>query len=575
MRKTMSRLFMAVLMVALLVSASIMSVSAANEGPTCDGTHGEGWTAIGAGDSITAGGKYYLTEDRKDLSVKNSVDEVTLCLCGHDMSGSWTLNLKAAKSVNLVNCKEDDVAVVSGDSDAVVVNACTVNVGKNVKLTSSAQAVYVQGNGTLNIYGGTIEGTSSAKNGAGIYLSYGTINMYDGTITGTTTGSGGGVYVNVDGTFNMYGGTISGCSGKYGGGVRNHGTFNMYGGTISGNTATQNGSAIYFEGTTNVVDGTIAETGLGITSNDKSTFIVSGGEFATKIWLGGKAEITGGKFSNKPDDAWLVDGYVTADVEDGDYLYKVCADGFYTSGEYMDFGSSLALGLSLNKSAEGYTASVTGGYKAEVVEVAPGAYVILAKGIAAKAMDEKITYTITNEGGEVLFRKTVSIREAAEAWAEDEAYTDMVTDMINYGREAQLAFLGEYKMDALGETETVARWTDVAEGSGVTAGHENNVAVTLSLKDQVELNVYVKGEVEVAEANAEYDIDTGKGITRISFNEIPVIKAGDAVQLTLSNGAEISFSITDYCALAKDGEQGDLVNALLKYIESVYKFNKK
>ena len=572
MRKTMSRLFMAVLMVALLVSASIMSVSAANEGPTCDGKH-EGWTAIGAGDTITAGGKYYLTEDRGGFSVTGTgTEELTVCLHGHQITSSWAM-FNQIKTVNLVNCVKGDNANFVGDGNAFyLAGGTTMNIGENVKVSSTGQAIFLQGGSTVNIYGGTIEGTASEANGAGIYLSSGTINMYDGTITGKTTESGGGVYVN-SGTFNMYGGTISGCTARIGGGVRNHGTFNMYGGTISGNTATEHGSAIYFEGTTNVVDGTIAGTGLGISSNNTSTFIVSGGEFATEIWLGGNAEITGGKFSNKPDDAWLADGYVTADVEDGDYLYKVCADGFYTTGEHMDFDSSLALGLYLNKSTEGYDVAVSGGYTCSVSDDPTfDTHAIFAEGIAAKAMDEKITYTITNTAGEVLFRKTVSIYDAAEKWLADgnPNDNDLVVDMINYGREAQKAFLGGYKMDSLGDTDTVADW-NVVDGHGVNAGYENDVAVTLSLKDQIELNVYIKGEVKESDVSASesFVFESGNGITRISFKDIPVVEAHKAVELKVVNGPEVKFSIADYCALAKDGAQKDLINALMKYIKSV------
>jgi hypothetical protein len=69
--------------------------------------------------------------------------------------------------------------------------------------------------------------------GGGVYLNGGTLEIQNSTenntiISGNSSGYGGGVYVEGDGTFNMAGGTISGCSASEGGAVYiSGGTFTM------------------------------------------------------------------------------------------------------------------------------------------------------------------------------------------------------------------------------------------------------------------------------------------------------------------------------------------------------------
>ena len=134
--------------------------------------------------------------------------------------------------------------------------------------SSKGGAIYNDGNGTLTLECGTIEGI--AEYGGGIYNN-GNADIKNSTITGIAgygggiytvgesvridgawindceaTGSGGGIYI-ANGTFNLNGGKINGCSANYGGGVSTSGSviFNMTSGTISNNTAYENGGGVW------------------------------------------------------------------------------------------------------------------------------------------------------------------------------------------------------------------------------------------------------------------------------------------------------------------------------------------
>ena len=99
---------------------------------------------------------------------------------------------------------------------------------------------------TLTLTDCTDKGRIKCDSNSGVYVNGGTLNLYEGRIAenkGQKQGEnkdryGGGVYVEKNGTFNMYGGTITENNADYGGGVYvKSGTFNMYGGSIKKNTS--------------------------------------------------------------------------------------------------------------------------------------------------------------------------------------------------------------------------------------------------------------------------------------------------------------------------------------------------
>jgi hypothetical protein len=97
--------------------------------------------------------------------------------------------------------------------------------------------------------------------------------MEGGSISNNTVSSygsgGGGVYVTGEGTFTMKGGSIENNTASFGGGVVNDGTFTMENGSIEGNTASWSGGGVFVDS-----GGTFTMKGGAIRGNTAS---VSGG----------------------------------------------------------------------------------------------------------------------------------------------------------------------------------------------------------------------------------------------------------------------------------------------------------
>lgn len=140
---------------------------------------------------------------------------------------------------------------------------------------NATYAVWLYNGGTLNMHGGTIDGSKMSQTpqmGGAVYMASPmnencVFNMYGGVIQNCkATQSGGGVYINgpMSGntcTFNMYGGSILNCEAPDGGGIyvdqsgNENGILNLYGEnkiTIKKNRATNKGSAIFNNGTINI-----------------------------------------------------------------------------------------------------------------------------------------------------------------------------------------------------------------------------------------------------------------------------------------------------------------------------------
>ena len=131
-------------------------------------------------------------------------------------------------------------------------------------------------------------------------------------------------------------------------------------------------------------------------------------------------------------------------------------------------------------------------------------------------------------------------------------------------------------------TAVAENWT-ATDGAGVSNDQQDKVAVTLSLKDQIELNVYINDKAakisnvkfdgaDYAEANYKVDTTSGK-YTRVSFFDIPVVDVKKAVEFTVTLSDDtvftVKYSIADYAVVAKNGEQGALIQELMEYVDSV------
>ena len=110
--------------------------------------------------------------------------------------------------------------------------------GKRIDLAANARLIGCDGADTIIV-----------RSGGELTIWYGLI------VTHAEGAVGRGVYVERNGTFNLYGGRISGNSADNGGGVYNAGMFTMHGDVngedveIFGNTATQDGGGVYNIGT--------------------------------------------------------------------------------------------------------------------------------------------------------------------------------------------------------------------------------------------------------------------------------------------------------------------------------------
>lgn len=214
MRKRILSIFMALCLCCALLPTTALAVNLPWESSPVD------WTALTGGQTLTDGGKYYLTDNITISSTISITGDVTLDLNGHTL----TYQNEGTKGSVL---KVGDGGSNSGN-------------------------LTLQDSGT----GGKITG------GTG----------FSGTNTDT---SGGGVYVNKGSTFTMTGGTIENCSATIGGGVYVHSdSFTMSGGTIENCTAASDGGGVYVNiGVTFKMSGTAAIKSCSATSNGGAVYV--------------------------------------------------------------------------------------------------------------------------------------------------------------------------------------------------------------------------------------------------------------------------------------------------------------
>ena len=206
-------------------------------------------------------------------------------------------------------------------------------------------AIYMRGNGTINISGSAqITGNSSSRDGGAILMGWGTINISDsvkinnntanrwggaiclrqdsnqvttlnmrgGEISGNrATDEGGAVHVvDKNCTFNLSGGKITGNTSVYGGAVylnQEPSVLNMTGGEISGNTATGNGGGVYIYrsgSVCNLSNGKIEKN----TANGSGGGIYINPSNNGQLKLSGNPVVTGNTVSGKANNVYLPSG---------------------------------------------------------------------------------------------------------------------------------------------------------------------------------------------------------------------------------------------------------------------------
>ena len=303
-------LFILCVAIVLAVSLPVSTAFAAEGEPEVTiHDHADGWTeltaaggTIGEGSTAENPALYYLTSDvtlTTDITVADNAT-VTLCLNGYKLTGAGTsavITVGAGADFTLEDCSADASAPAGR-------GVITGGIGFLDEYSARhGGGVYISGNSTFTMNGGTISGNTATFGGGVGVDNYGTFTMNGGTISGNTANFDGGGVELVNGTFTMTGGTISGNSAyDWGGGVyvRNNSTFTMEGGTITDNTAKTFGGGVYVAyGTFTMSGGTISNNsavynddggnGGGVGVDNYGTFTMNGGTIS-----GNTATVGGG-----------------------------------------------------------------------------------------------------------------------------------------------------------------------------------------------------------------------------------------------------------------------------------------
>ena len=568
------------------------------------------------------GGELPLDKDN-DYALRETLTAEYGNYCTENMGGgvfnSGTFEMSGTAKV----CNNASAAYCGGVMNNGTFNMKGGTVSGNRATTYGGGVMLNNASAVLNLSGGTISGNTAARTsdgrGGGVHLHKGTLNMTGGTISGNTAAKqGGGVCVGwtpsssaasetaantlTPAAFTMTGGTITGnTDDSYGSGVYVlHGSFTQEGGTIVGDIY-----ALY--GTQTVKDTTGTTSGWSVPY--KGTAAISGGYVDGQLRKASSTTITltGGKFSDDTARSTLAD-YLSEDkvyslkdisetVDGSTYVYEV-VEGFITNGTFLDLKNDLTLGIYFAEPDSGFTASsftysvngATAVALTQAYDEDTTCYRVFAPALAAKQMTDTVTVSITD--GTNVYKYTTSIREAAEeqfALTGSSNYKTLLADMLNYGAAAQKRF--NYRKDALANadmsdamekaaTETAPTWE--VKCAGVTQGTADNVAVTVALKDSIELHLYVK-DAALAKENVAADgytvsVENKDTYSIISISGINVYQAKNAVTcgFTTSDGTEYSVttSISDYVAQAlKDAaEETDILTALQKYVEAAISY---
>ena len=224
MSKTHLRMLSLLLCLAMLLGMAPMiqlfTTAAATTGSSesMEHTH-EGATAVssatqGINALFAAGGKFVLDSDITLTGTVAPTADLEICLNGNTIHSSTAMFSVGGVTLTIWDCSEEATGKLL--------------VSNQTAASNGAGIVSILANGTFNLYGGTLTGSSGIATGGGAVRidgnAFSVFNMYGGTITGNSTKTGnaafagGGVYVR-RGTFNMYGGTITGNNAVTGKGV--------------------------------------------------------------------------------------------------------------------------------------------------------------------------------------------------------------------------------------------------------------------------------------------------------------------------------------------------------------------
>ncbi len=462
-------------------------------------------------------------------------DTVTLL---SDIELAQTVTVENGKTITLDLAGKTIIGVPSeAKAYAVITNKGNLTIEDSVgegkilcdhKITgSTAYAVNTITNaGTLTVNGGTIENKSTSTNQIGYAIDN---NSTSAAATVTINGAA----VTASGS-NYYDGIRQFCNSTT---LEN--SVVVKDGSVS-SIWVQNPSDGATDKNTKDVKGSVSVTGGTVTSLylEPSTLFeasVTGGNIGTLGYFqtaeGRNLEgfVTGGTFTNKPEDAFAAEGYEFTQNEDNTYgvtekavfeMFRrnmvlgnsLAMNIYYKAEDITDTGSYVVIEQHMEDEVKETKINIADCEQRSVEGI--NCYVVSYKGVAACEMSDSLTFTVYNSNGEQISKSyTTSIRDYAEygldSFSKQSGYEKWMTtfvDMLNYGAGAQKTF--GYKKEDLANKNIDDYQVHASEDVVLTEVFEcseTDIAkASLFLRNKVEFNAYFKNVTEGMYIEVEY-----------------------------------------------------------------------
>lgn len=279
-------------------------------------------------DARNAGGEVKLLKDVTQTTYSLDIGKVTLNLNTKTLtldggaqlytSGDATINNGTIKRIDTPtsgNANDFAIQVMSGSSLTLgATSADTVTI-------ESTYGVYNAG-GTLTVSHAVIttDGWSIAVNDS--KTKTGEVTIGEGAVITSKTGNCIGTRVNSKPNVTITGGQLTSDGTNWGAGViywASEGTLTITGGTFTASSAAGSTAAAVYQ-----KNGTVKISGSSTKLLGSNALVAQVGEGSTGTMV---TELSGGTYSTKPEETWVVNGYRAIENTDGSYTVK---EGEYT-----------------------------------------------------------------------------------------------------------------------------------------------------------------------------------------------------------------------------------------------------
>ena len=307
------RIFSALVILALLVTAAVFTVQAEETCPHCGvAMSAIDWKDFDAAKTKENNGHYKLVKkiSRTTVQFNQTATDIVIDLAGFEFNTSSTRSFLIGSGKTLTILDTVGTGSVSGNNTG---NGGVYNVnGGTLKLyggrsyataaSTGGSVVYVESGGTL-VVGGTAQIDGNGKAATPLYVK-GTANITGGAVTASTAATkGSAVYVADGGKLEVTGtGVVDGSNVTKGSGtvgtVYSDGTVTVSGGEIKGASAGSGGSIFVNAGSVTVSGGKVsggqaANYGDDIyVNNADSEVTFSGGEVSGQAWINSAKTVT-------------------------------------------------------------------------------------------------------------------------------------------------------------------------------------------------------------------------------------------------------------------------------------------